>query len=221
MERQSFALNINTRKLISLILAVVILGSTIFLQVCIDGDHAQQGFASNGIDSGASTFFELLGGLRSVAAAYLWLKVDRIHDNYYRELSKKEDELIPLYRLVTWLNPHIDDAYYVGSYLLYLDKRPEEGWQFALEGLRTNPGSWTMEFNVGQLALLYKKDYKHSISHLNQAYALAQDNDEKVQVLQTLHAAYLRAGMIDRAKAVSKVLSAFLDHSLPERGSRY
>lgn len=192
-------------KAATLSIIALILISTV-LQVRIDSGRAAIGLATTQVESNASTALKLLGGLRSVAAAYVWIKVDRLHDNYYGALTEKEDELIPLYHLTTWLDPHIVDAYYVGSYLLYKINRPDEGWRFALEGLKMNPDSSEMELNVGQLALFYRKDYKTAITHLERAYKLAQNKDDRSEALRGLAAAYKKAGMTKKAEEIKEKL---------------
>lgn len=215
MEATNSGLTINVKKTIALVVTVVFITTAVLLQTGIDSGRKDMGLSSNGIKSNASTFLELLGGLRTAAAAFLWIKIDRIHDGYYGELTK-EDELIPLYRIVTWLNPNIEDAYYVGSYMLCQAKRPDEGWNFALEGLKLNPESSKMELNVGQLALFYQNDYKTAIYHLKRASALAKDDEEKVQALQNLKAAYLKDNMKDKAEAVRKVVASITKDWRPQ-----
>ncbi|MBE0447609.1 MAG: tetratricopeptide repeat protein [Actinobacteria bacterium] len=207
MEVKTPAFGHNTRGVVTPLMVGALLLSAVFLQVGIDNERTRLGLTTTRVKSTASTTLEFLGGLRATAAALLWIKVDRLHDSYYGQLSKEEDELIPLYRLVTWLDPHIYQAYYVGSYMLYLVDRPDEGWDFALEGLRMNPESSRMEFNVGHLALVYRNDYKDAISHLERAYSLAQDDEDKFYALSNLKVAYRKAGMTDKAEAAEAELA--------------
>ena len=78
-----------------------------------------------------------------MAAAYLWLKVDSDHHAYYNDLSK-EQSLLPLYRLITWFDPHLVEPYFVASYMLYLYHRPREALALARDaqnkGLRIMVG---------------------------------------------------------------------------------
>lgn len=208
MQAIFLAFNSTKRKAAVFVIAMLILILvTAFLQTKIDAERAGMGLTMTETQSSASTMLKLLGGLRSAAAAYVWLKVDRLHDEFYGELSAKEDELIPLYRITTWLNPHIVDAYYVGSYLLYKANRPDEGWRFALEGLRMNPDSSEMELNVGQLALFYRKDYKTAITHLERAYKLAQNKDDRLIALKGIAAAYKNAGITKKTEEIKEKLS--------------
>lgn len=192
-----------------MLVAVFFILATIFLQSGIERGRADIGLSSKGRGSGPNAFLPLLGGVRTTVAAYLWLKMDRIHDKYYRDLSK-EGEFIPLFRIVSWLDPRFEDAYYLGSYMLYLDKRPTEGWRFALEGLKLNPTSAKMEFNVGELSLLYRKDYPGAIRHLKRSFLLAGSDDRaKWEALSYLRTAYLKAKMPEKAGAATAALEAF------------
>lgn len=190
-----FIADLGAKGRVAILSIIALILVSIVLQVRIDSGRVAMGLATTQVESNASTMLKLLGGLRSVAAAYAWLKVDRLHDEFYGTLSKKEDELIPLYRITTWLDPHIVDAYYVGSYMLYKVNRPDEGWRFALEGLRMNPDSAEMELNVGQLALIYRKDYKAAVTHLERAYKLAQNKGDKFEALRGLAVAYKKLGV--------------------------
>ncbi len=199
------------RRYAALLISAAAIAASVPLQISVDAERSRLGLESLAIESAASTVLKFLGGLRSAAAAYLWLKVDRIHDEYYGEILEKEQELAPLYRLVTWLDPHLVDAYYVGSYMLYKFKRPEEGWRFAQEGLRINPDSWKMELNVGQLALFYRNDPQTAIPHLKRALALAETDEGKLLAMGSLEAAYRKIRSIDEAEKIKKTIETLRD----------
>lgn len=180
---------------------------SIVLQSPIDGYRSSLGLESDRLKSTTSTTMRFLGGLRSATAAFLWLKVDRLHDEYYAEDFSKEQELVPLYRIITWLDPHFTDAYYVGSYLLYRFEKHDESWSFAEEGLRNNPSSSKMELNLGQLALFERKDPKRAAAHLEKAVAMAQTDEEKLLALQSLEAAYRKSNLAEKANSVEREIS--------------
>lgn len=146
--------------------------------------------------------WKFLGSLRSIAAAYLWLKVDRIHHEYYGDLSR-EQELMPYYRIITWLDHRWVDAYFVGSYMLYMYNQPEESLKFAEEGVRLNPNSAKLNFNLGQLYVLYKK-YPESLPYLNKALRLSRDKREKFFIYQLLYLAYKNLGENLKAREALK-----------------
>lgn len=189
---------------ITYITVLSLLGTGVVLQIGIDADRNSLGLQTSAAQSTISTTFKFLGGVRTAAAAYLWIKADRLHDDYYKEDFNKEQELVPLYRLATWLDPHLVDAYYVGSWLLYRYKQPEEGWKFAQEGLRLNPDSWKMELNLGQLAMLYKKNYREAVIHMKKATELAKEDEEKLATLLGYQAALNQSGLTKEAEAVGR-----------------
>jgi tetratricopeptide (TPR) repeat protein len=198
--------------MVALLLILVIA----FVQIRIDDDRKAAGLTASSLKSGSFTALELLGGLKTASAAFLWIKIDRIHDTYYGNLNK-EAELIPMYRLVTWLNPHLDEAYYVGSYMLYKFGKPGEGWKFNQEGLRMNPRSAKLELNAAQFILfergnrkLTAKDYEAAIEHLKRALTFGgMEDDEFLIAYHDLKLAYENLGLKDEASAVEKELKAF------------
>ena len=141
----------------------------------------------------AKTALKLLGGLRSTAAAYLWLKIDRIHHRFYGELAE-EKELVPLYRITTWLDPHFVYAYYVGSFILYVNNKGGEAIDFAEEGVRANPDSTILNFNLGQLYLIVRSDLQQSEYLLQKALLLSEDEADRYNILTTLLVVYEKLG---------------------------
>ncbi len=162
--------------------------------------------------------WKFLGSLRTVAAAYLWLRVDRIHHEYYGDLTR-EQELVPYYRIITWLDPRWVDAYYVGSYLLYLYKQPEESLKFAEEGVKLNPNSAKLNFNLGQLYVL-TKNYSSSLPYLNKTLSLTRDKREKFLVYQLLYVAYKNLGEKDKAQEVLKNINLLKEEFQKEATKR-
>jgi tetratricopeptide (TPR) repeat protein len=198
---------------------VLALAFVFVLQSSIDNERKSAGLSytsNSGLKSGSSTMFELLGGLRTATAAFLWIKVDRIHDNYYGTL-KKESELIPLYRMITWLNPHIDEAYYVGSYMLYQFKQTDEAWRFNSEGIKQNPQSGKLELNAGQFILakleygkLTNKDYEDAIRHFRKALSLGNmEDDEFILAYKGLSISYSHIGLSKEASQIENELKTF------------
>ncbi|MHB0976863.1 MAG: hypothetical protein ACYC1U_06685 [Candidatus Aquicultorales bacterium] len=195
------------KRTIGVSLVLVLLASSIGMQVAIDGERSSLGIGSNGARTSAETAVRFLGGVRGAAAAYLWLKVDRLHEDFYGEDLSKEQELAPLYRIITWLDPSFADAYYVGSYLLFKFGRPREGWAFALEGVVRNPESSSLERNAGELALHYRKLPKVAIPHLKKAFTLAETDEDRLLALQSLRGAYRQAGMLAEAEGAKRTIS--------------
>jgi tetratricopeptide (TPR) repeat protein len=189
------------------------------LEGAIYQERVKAGLVSTALPlkAGQNTW-KFLGSLRTVAAAYLWLRVDRIHHEYYGDLTR-EQELVPYYRIITWLDPRWVDAYYVGSYLLYLYKQPEESLKFAEEGVRLNPNSAKLNFNLGQLYVL-TKNYSQSLPYLNKALSLTRDKREKFLVYQLLYVAYKNLGEKDKARKVLKNINLLKEEFQKEATKR-
>lgn len=171
-------------------LLALLMALAVLLQVTIDRQplafysQRKQASAVSG-----QALLQLLGGLRGVAAAYLWIKVDADHHAYYGDL-RKEQSLIPLYRLITWLDPHFVEPYFVASYMLYLYHRPKEGLAFAKEGLENNPNSNLLHYNIGEIYLFYEKKYWLAARHLELAVDLTNDKADQLTYLVMLSYAY-------------------------------
>jgi len=171
-------------------LLVLLMATAIVLQAAIDAEPLARDLSKKQASAvSGQVLVQLLGGLRTVAAAYLWIKVDADHHAYYDELSK-EQSLIPLYRLMTWLVPHFVEPYFVASYMLYLYHRPREGLAFAKEGLANNPDSDRLHYNIGEIYLIYEKKYSLAARHLELAVDLAQSKDDRLTYLVLLAYAY-------------------------------
>lgn len=176
-----------------------------FFQGFLYKNRAQIGLVSTSLPLKAGqNIWKFLGSLRTVAAAYLWLKVDEIHHEYYGDLAR-EQELMPYYRLITWLDPKWIDAYYVGSYMLYIYKQPEESIKFAEEGVKLNPKSAKLNFNLGQLYIL-TRDYQKALPYLEKALTLTQDKREKFVTYQLLYLALKNSGKESEARGVLKII---------------
>ncbi len=193
---------------INLSLVFVLIALLIFLsffQGVLYENRVQIGLVNTSLPLKAGqNAWKFLGSLRTIAAAYLWLKVDRIHHEYYGDLSQ-EQELIPYYRIITWLDPRWVDAYYVGSYMLYMYKKPEESLKFAEEGVRFNPNSAKLNFNIGQLYVLTKQHQK-ALPYLKKTLTLAQDKREKFAIYQLLYVVFKNTGKQSEARETLKIL---------------
>jgi tetratricopeptide (TPR) repeat protein len=201
---------LDARKLLAIPIIAGLLILVIALQNGISNERKAIGLDENGIKSSASTAFELLGGVRTTVAAFLWIKVDRIHDDFYGDFSK-EKELMPMYRLVTWLNPHIDEAYYIGSYMLLKYNKIKEAQKFNDEGIKMNPNSGRLELNKAQFEVSLHEDYKKAVPHLERAVLLSEsmNGDENLVAMQLLKTSYAKLNMHDKAEEIDAIIKEF------------
>jgi len=74
----------------------------------------------------------------------------------------QEREILPWLRLSASLNPHKIDTYTVGAYFLWEHlNRPDQAEIFLREGLRNNPDSYEILFELGRLY----RDVEHDADH--------------------------------------------------------
>ncbi|HOP80966.1 MAG TPA: hypothetical protein PLZ21_10420, partial [Armatimonadota bacterium] len=103
-------------------------------------------------------------GMREAVASLLWVRADEFfHSGEY-------EAILPLVRIVTWLDPHQLDVYSTGAWHLdynFTDSEERSDRRYippaiALmrEGIRNNPEIYDMYFDLGWMHYLQKiKDY--------------------------------------------------------------
>src|SRR5882724_4467823 len=99
--------------------AVVFLALAMFMQKTIDPGrleyHSKENVKNTGAAiGGLNNEFMLLPllGFREAAAGLLWVRCDEFfHSGDY-------DAILPLVRLITWLDPHADNVYITGAWHL-------------------------------------------------------------------------------------------------------
>jgi tetratricopeptide (TPR) repeat protein len=192
------------------LLAFIILLSLILsipLQMRIDKTRHELGLDVKPLTtSAAQSLTRFMGGLRSIAAAYIWLKADQIHHDFYGNLQR-EQELMPLYRLLTWLDPHFEDAYYVGSYMLFLFGKKREGLAFAKEGVEMNPNSPKLHYNLAEIYINYFNQHDKAIKEIEEGLRHAKTPAARAYLLNLLSIAYAKKG---KAKKATQIRQEFI-----------
>lgn len=118
-----------------------------------------------------------LGEFRTSIAALFYIK----SEEYFHELEamqnwKEQTETIPLFRLVTLLDPHMIQAYDVASYHLAVDlKKLQDGLDLLNEGLANNPNSPELHFTAALIHFMRTHNYEEAVSHAKIAQSLATD----------------------------------------------
>ena len=211
------------RKIGLLGIAVCLLAAIVALQADIDPKRHQfepgrgpitvGGKASNlMLEMPSQMLAATMIGLREVVAGLLWVRADEFfHTGNY-------DAIVPLVRLITWLDPHQLDVYMVGAWHLDYnfvdtDQRSDRRYvpaSIALlrEGIKNNSKVYDLYFELGWVHYFQKiKDFDKAaywIERSRHHYAADPDTgkpeDRPALVDRMLAHAYERAGNIEMAK---------------------
>jgi tetratricopeptide (TPR) repeat protein len=94
-----------------------------------------------------------VAGFREFLAAILWVRADSFFD------SGNYDAVLPMLRLVTWLDPHNLDVYSTGAWHMGYNFTDESqrsdrrfipmALKFLEEGIQNNPAVWDLYFEMG------------------------------------------------------------------------
>ncbi|MCX6378741.1 MAG: tetratricopeptide repeat protein [Armatimonadetes bacterium] len=167
----------NRPKKVLPIIAVLYL-LTMFLQAQIDPRarelrSGEQGLESTSGGLGGEFLLLPLLGFREAAAGLLWVRCDEFfHSGDY-------DAILPLVRLITWLDPHADNVYITGAWHLaynFTDSNERSDRRYIIpaqellrEGIRNNPRIPDINFEYGWQNYDKTKDYETAASAFNAA----------------------------------------------------
>ncbi len=208
-------MNYNKSQRQGLMGAVAALGAVaVFLQARIDPLRRQPAIeppnavkATQGLGGAALPFEYSLGavsGFRQVIAGLLWVRTDSFfHEGNY-------DAILPMIRMITWLDPNWIDVYATGAWhLMYnftdTDQRSDRrylpaGIALLNEGIANNPRQYDVYKEKGWNNFDKIKNYDEAALALEAGLK----NDPKADVTQVNHLlahAYERAGKYDEAIA--------------------
>lgn len=128
----------------------------------------------------------MAGQFRVVFANLLWIKVDKYHHEYIEHHGDwtQNSDLLPLLRMITWLDPHFVQAYQVAGFMLSGRlKRYEHARAILEEGIRNNPRAYELHEEMGMAILRAERDYRKAYPYLANALSLVTDEFHK----QRLH----------------------------------
>lgn len=166
------------------------------------------GIQATGLDPGQ--FLAAMAGFREMVAGILWVRADSFFDtgNY--------DAILPIIRLVTWLDPHQIDVYATGMWHIGYNFTDEESRSdrryipsalaLGKEGADKNPNTYEMFFETGWI--WYHKiddDYEKAVEW----FKLAHERDDILPARRNLLAnAYERNGQIEESLELRQKLYA-------------
>jgi len=155
------------------------------------------------IDRGlnADQLLASLAGLREMVAGILWVETDRYFD------TGQFDAVLPLIRLVTWLNPRQVEVYSTGSWHIAYNFTDEQNrsdrryipiaLRLLEEGVRNNPNTYEMYYETGWM--YYHKvddDYWKAVHWFEQAVEKKDILPARKSILSN---AYQRNGQLDES----------------------
>ncbi len=165
----------------ALVVIAALLAGGIALQYSIDGSSGSRaGWDDSTPFDTARSVLDVLGGVRESLATNLWSKTDDIFHEYMGGSVSKDVGVFPYYWLITKLHPRFAMAYYYASWTLARLGRVDEGFDLALEGVRYNPDSEMLQYNLASIYFFFKKDAKKARYHLLKAISLTDDEDQKL-----------------------------------------
>lgn len=166
----------------------------------------------------ATTRFEdvlldLLGEGRTMLARLLWFKMDMMHEQLDDDgvAAFAQTQLVPLMRMVTFLDPTIVDAYDTLAFELYHGHhKTDQAIEIVDEGLQFNKQSFELNWRRGLLAEK-KADYTTALVYANDAYQVSGDDYvKKLSALRSIyrlavHAkdAYMGVQVVDRIRTIA------------------
>jgi|GEM_PF-2034400 len=145
------------------------------------------------------------GQIRGLLADVLWLRVDEYaHRRRLTggDINRGDDEaLMPLVRLITWLDPHYVSAYALGGqWLAFHFNKPREAVIFYDEGIRNNPQAGELLTGVAFVDWRLLHDNKAAAARVEQAASVQGDDQARFQALWLEAHILLDGG--DRAGAI-------------------
>lgn len=149
-------------------------------------------------------------GFREVVAGLLWIRTnDFFHTGNY-------EAVIPMTRMITWLDPHQIDVYRTGAWHLaynLVDSTERADYRFLFpgikfleEGIQNNPRVSDLEFDLGFVIYEIKKqDYVKALYWITKA---CQESDATNPMKRQIAHALEKQGKIDEAAAEWRKLLA-------------
>ena len=136
---------------------------------------------------------DLLGEGRTMLARYLWFKMDTMHEQQDDSgvSTFQQKEVVPLLRMINYLDPYLTDAYDTIAYELYKGYgQTDKAIELIEEGLQYSPDAFDLNFRRAFLAER-KSDYITSFAYARKALAADRDEMHNLAALRTMYRAAL------------------------------
>lgn len=177
---------------------------------------AEEGSA---VESAGRAGFAYLAGVRTFAAAVLWNRLDPIFHEHYQELPVAEQlNLLPMIRIVNWLDPQFVDGYYISAWILSQRGETEQAYEIASEGVENNPDSGILRTSYAQILYL-NGEKTRAVSEAEHAFEATEwrDDFEKHDSYNILASIFKVSGdtvMHERVKAELVIIDEILGDQL-------
>jgi len=164
-----------------------------------------------------------LSGLRQFVAGLLWVQADEYFD------SGQFDAVLPMIRIVTWLDPRQIEVYSTGAWHIaynFTDDQSRSDRRYiplalrlVQEGIAQNPDTYRLYHEMGWL-------YYHKVDDdYEKAVRWFQESVKRPDVLpylrSILSSAYLKAGRLDDAMKWYWEIEKFAEKKFKETGDEY
>jgi len=198
-------------KVILIVVLIALIPAIVKLQMVIDPQRRQfqpgKGISSVMTEVGSNPVIlpsqfvaGTVIGFREVVAGLLWIRAnDFFHSGNY-------DAIIPLTRIITWLDPHQIDVYRVGAWHLaynFVDSKSRADYRlivpavkFLEEGIANNRDVWDLEFDLG-FVIYYLKAQRFDEAIYWIKRTIGREDVEYYVPRQLAHA-YEKKGQIDK-----------------------
>lgn len=164
------------KKLLFVLMLTILITFQVFLQIKIDQRKAAEGLGSRFIFQPAEILNGIVvGGFRGLAADLLWIRLDEYSH------SGQWYKLLPLFKIVTFLQPKFITAWSVGGWHMSFNmyhyaksKKEKDEWlkaglKFLKEGIMNNSDRYELFFEVGWTYFYKANDYGNAIKYLKRA----------------------------------------------------
>lgn len=125
------------------------------------------------------------------------------------------EEVIPWYRLLTYINPHHTRGYVIGAYVISTQAdNPEQALKFLKEGERNNPQSPEIQEALGRLCFFKLHRLDEAIPHFQKAISLFSSKSHLTEDEEdVLLNAYRSLALVYGEKREPAKLAAVLDEA--------
>lgn len=196
-------------------IAATILSFTI-ISAALEGEilwgRERAGIRDEMLRTPTGVILNMIGGLKEFVADILWIKVDDYFHHHLDPSGKGatlsgEEDIMPIIRLQTWLDPHYVKGYYIGGWHLAFNlDRVEEGIKFLEEGIGFNPKEPLLYLELSRICFFKTRDYRRARYYAVKAARLSRTKDELADSLWLLSRSCERIGRKEEALFYGKAL---------------